>query len=306
MEGTAPEPLAPTAERSLPADLFHFRGTVPNALAESPHAAKAVPPNRSRYDSSACNAPALLAIPPESPRFVALVGADDGADLDRAVFLIGKRLWYDDRLEMAEAISEAAGAASLILDEHTQEAVFVSRAAFQKLGVTGAFLGLSCLNESADDVVKELIRQARGAPGLTLGDRKKRRRLGELSLFCLDSRPETAGINRAQLRFSLTAQERNEAESIIAGLSCKESASRLGLSPETVRQRRKIIYRKLGVTTSGQATARIMGIEPLMPVRPAAPRLRRPVLMRRRLAIQNDPAGSHETSAAQPQLQAAS
>jgi len=65
----------------------------------------------------------------------------------------------------------------------------------------------------------------------------------------------------AASRFGLTRAELAEAESMIAGLSCKESASRLKISPETVRQRRKVIYRKLGVESCGTAVARILELE---------------------------------------------
>gem|GEM_PF-1837231 len=252
--------------------------------------------------------PALLIVPPDAPRFVALVSAADGTDLDRAIFLIGKRLWNDDRLEMAGAISESTGAALLLLDERSEEAVFVSRAAFQKMGITGAFLGLSCLNVAAGDAVREIVRQVnRGQMSVVKWPRRKR--LGDMSLICLDSSPETAGISLAQSRFNLTMQERSEAESMVAGLSCKESAARLGLSPETVRQRRKIIYRKLGVSTCGQAAARIMGVDlgPTTKRRDVLP-FRKPVFMQRN--TDNTNAGNNAGTAAaeknSPKLKAAS
>jgi DNA-binding CsgD family transcriptional regulator len=80
-------------------------------------------------------------------------------------------------------------------------------------------------------------------------------------MACFVKRIGENNLALAASRFGLTRAELAEAESMIAGLSCKESASRLKISPETVRQRRKVIYRKLGVESCGTAVARILELE---------------------------------------------
>jgi DNA-binding CsgD family transcriptional regulator len=68
-------------------------------------------------------------------------------------------------------------------------------------------------------------------------------------------------IRSATVRFTLTPAEALELRSMLAGLECKESAQLLGLSGETVRHRRKLIYRKAGVACLGKVIARVLGLE---------------------------------------------
>jgi DNA-binding CsgD family transcriptional regulator len=80
-------------------------------------------------------------------------------------------------------------------------------------------------------------------------------------LFCL-SEPGEARISRLLRRFSetyrLTPAERAALLDIAHGSSAKESAQRLSLSPETVRARRKRIFRKMGVDGCGAVLARFL------------------------------------------------
>ncbi len=56
--------------------------------------------------------------------------------------------------------------------------------------------------------------------------------------------PLVAGLDGGS---ALTAAERIEVLRIAQGFACKDSAAAANLSPETIRARRKRIYRKLGV-----------------------------------------------------------
>ena len=74
--------------------------------------------------------------------------------------------------------------------------------------------------------------------------------------------PGEARLSRLLRRFSdtyrLTPAERAALLDISQGSSAKESAQRLALSPETVRARRKRIFRKMGVDGCGAVLARFL------------------------------------------------
>jgi DNA-binding CsgD family transcriptional regulator len=77
---------------------------------------------------------------------------------------------------------------------------------------------------------------------------------------------------------TLTPAERAEVLRIAQGFGCKDSASAAGISPETIRARRKRIYRKFAVPGAGEviATMLAMSLKMLaqgeqMEPRPAAP-----------------------------------
>jgi DNA-binding CsgD family transcriptional regulator len=80
-------------------------------------------------------------------------------------------------------------------------------------------------------------------------------------VVCL-SEPRDARISRLLKRFAetyrLTPAERGALLDIAHGASAKESAQRLSLSPETVRARRKRIFRKMGVDGCGAVLARFL------------------------------------------------
>ena len=54
-------------------------------------------------------------------------------------------------------------------------------------------------------------------------------------------------IDRLVRRYGLSASEHKELRHLARGLAIKDSARELGLSPETVRVRRKRVYRKMGL-----------------------------------------------------------
>ncbi len=58
----------------------------------------------------------------------------------------------------------------------------------------------------------------------------------------------------------LTPAERAELRRIAQGLDCKGSAQEAGLAPETVRCRRKDIYRKLGAKGAEELLVRMLGV----------------------------------------------
>jgi DNA-binding CsgD family transcriptional regulator len=80
---------------------------------------------------------------------------------------------------------------------------------------------------------------------------------------------------------TLTPAERAEVLRIAQGFACKDSAAAAGVSPETIRARRKRIYRKLDVPGSGELLASLLSLSLKMlakgerieprPVAPAQP-----------------------------------
>ena len=61
-------------------------------------------------------------------------------------------------------------------------------------------------------------------------------------------------------RRGLTPAERAELLRIAQGFACKDSASSANVSPETIRARRKRIYRKLGVGGANEALSSLLAI----------------------------------------------
>jgi DNA-binding CsgD family transcriptional regulator len=81
---------------------------------------------------------------------------------------------------------------------------------------------------------------------------------------------------------SLTPAERSEVLRMAQGFACKDSAAAAGVSPETIRARRKRIYRKLDVSGSGELISTLLArsldmlahgekVEARSPVQSAAP-----------------------------------
>ena len=80
---------------------------------------------------------------------------------------------------------------------------------------------------------------------------------------------------------TLTPAERSEVLRMAQGLTCKDSAAAANVSPETIRARRKRIYRKLDVPGSGELLATLLSLSLKMlskgerieprPVAPAQP-----------------------------------
>lgn len=66
-------------------------------------------------------------------------------------------------------------------------------------------------------------------------------------------------LDRAD-RAPLTPAERTEVLRIAQGFQCKDSASDANISPETIRARRKRIYRKVHVGSSGELIAALLAV----------------------------------------------
>jgi len=64
-------------------------------------------------------------------------------------------------------------------------------------------------------------------------------------------------IDRLVRRYGLSASEHKELRHLARGLAIKDSARELGLSPETVRVRRKRVYRKMGLGGHEMLLARL-------------------------------------------------
>jgi DNA-binding CsgD family transcriptional regulator len=71
----------------------------------------------------------------------------------------------------------------------------------------------------------------------------------------------------------LTPAERIEVARIAQGFTCKDSATEANISPETIRARRKRIYRRLGQGGAGELLAMVLrhSLELLAPQRRESP-----------------------------------
>jgi DNA-binding CsgD family transcriptional regulator len=59
---------------------------------------------------------------------------------------------------------------------------------------------------------------------------------------------------------NLTPAERSEVLRMAQGFACKDSAAAAGVSPETIRARRKRIYRKLDVPGSSELISALLAV----------------------------------------------
>jgi DNA-binding CsgD family transcriptional regulator len=59
---------------------------------------------------------------------------------------------------------------------------------------------------------------------------------------------------------NLTPAERSEVLRLAQGFACKDSAAAANVSPETIRARRKRIYRKLDVPGSGELISSLLAL----------------------------------------------
>src|SRR5512141_1022235 len=59
---------------------------------------------------------------------------------------------------------------------------------------------------------------------------------------------------------NLTPADRSEVLRLAQGFACKDSAAAAGVSPETIRARRKRIYRKLDVPGSGELISALLAL----------------------------------------------
>lgn len=84
---------------------------------------------------------------------------------------------------------------------------------------------------------------------------------GAIRLVVIRSAPESrlqAIVDRVARRHALSPCEHKELSHLARGLSIKDSARTMGLSPETVRVRRKRVYRKVGLSGHEALLARLV------------------------------------------------
>ncbi len=217
--------------------------------------ARMAAPFARQLSSSPDRALAIMVAPRHAPRVAAIVRGQPGTDFAAASHELGKAAPRNELIEMAAALCEATGASAVVANQ--AGIAYASRAAFVQHGATGPFLGLACLSRQTPEALAKLHRAATEGGGNNI----RREQFGPYTMCCFVKRIGENNLALAASRFNLTRAELAEAESMIAGLSCKESAARLHISPETVRQRRKVIYRKLGVESCGTAVARILELE---------------------------------------------
>ena len=146
-----------------------------------------------------------------------------------------------------------------------EEILLLTPALGEALGLGGPAVGHSLVDLANGDAVAGRIRAlARGeADPAGVLQLIFRRSLGDGTMLLWLREPEEARLVRQLLRFSLrnrlTQAERAALQDIARGLSAKESAQRLSLSPETVRARRKRIFRKVGADGCGTVMAQLLG-----------------------------------------------
>lgn len=130
---------------------------------------------------------------------------------------------------------------------------------WRAVGIPGGVrLGRAFAHDAAPEAAARLEAAGRhGADGLDVTVLP-----GEL-LLVQATRPadaaRSARTEELSRRWRLSPAERNELQHLMLGLSCKEAAARLGVSPETVRGRRKQIYRKARVGGAGPLRALLDG-----------------------------------------------
>ncbi len=88
---------------------------------------------------------------------------------------------------------------------------------------------------------------------------------------------------------NLTPAERAEVIRMAQGFACKDSAAAANVSPETIRARRKRIYRKIDLSGSGELISRLLALSLKMLAEGA------------RLDVQKAPAASPEPTPATPE-----
>ena len=68
-----------------------------------------------------------------------------------------------------------------------------------------------------------------------------------------------AASSRIDLKITLTSREKDVLKLLMIGISVKKMANVLGISPYTVNDHLKSIYRKLGVHSKGAALYKMVG-----------------------------------------------
>jgi DNA-binding CsgD family transcriptional regulator len=145
---------------------------------------------------------------------------------------------------------------------HAGKLMWATAPLWRALGLEGgARLGRAFAHGGAPGAAARLEESARvSGPGADLDVTTLP---GELQLLQA-TRPadvaRSARLDELAKKWRLSPAERAELQHLMLGLSCKEAASRLGVSPETIRGRRKQISRKARVGGAGPLRALLDGI----------------------------------------------
>lgn len=68
-------------------------------------------------------------------------------------------------------------------------------------------------------------------------------------------------VMQAVEKYELTPGEETSLRHMIAGLCAKESAEKLGISHDTIRKQRNMLYQKVGVNSAARLVAVVVGLE---------------------------------------------
>jgi|GEM_PF-1885751 len=159
-----------------------------------------------------------------------------------------------------EAVAARTGVPLGLL--HNGKMMWAAASLWRALGLEGgARLGRAFAHGGAPAAAARLEEACRaGGPGADLDVTLLP---GELQLLQA-TRPadvaRSARLDELAKKWRLSPAERAELHHLMLGLSCKEAAARLGVSPETIRGRRKQIYRKARVGGAGPLRALLDGV----------------------------------------------
>ena len=227
--------------------------------------------NTVRYHRSRSSLGPFTAARLRATRSLLQLAAGDPAAAEHSVLRRSRRTVRDDvalaRVELARAEPVAAlqlldsarrspGKSSRVEGEERM----LRAAALAAAGQTAAALG------ALDDATAFLADRHQGL-AVAMLPAADRRRLAELAHTAgrpdlahrLESRGGADVIPAVDTRPRLSPRERAVAEQLVTPRSVAEIAAALNVSPNTVKSQLRSIYKKLGVTTRSEATAKITG-----------------------------------------------
>ncbi|MHB1843550.1 MAG: helix-turn-helix transcriptional regulator [Deltaproteobacteria bacterium] len=165
-------------------------------------------------------------------------------------------------------VLESSGRASNLLASAVAargEILLLTPSLSDATGLLGSPLGKSVVDLAHGDQVAERIRALASEledPQGSLKVVSRRTLVDGTRLLWLEELAEARLERKLELfaqEHRLTQAERAALQDIARGLSAKESALRLSLSPETVRARRKRIFRKVDADGCGAVMAQLLG-----------------------------------------------
>jgi len=155
-----------------------------------------------------------------------------------------------DGLRATEAIRAASPTTKVLVLSQYAHVEYILRAA--EAGASGYLLKESTLEELLE-AIAQAVRAGAGRPhpgSFYLSRKLKAVDIAGLSRSWRAHRQARPGPDRARRQGLLTPREREVLELIAQGLTTREIAARLGLSPKTVEAHRAKLARKLGARTT--------------------------------------------------------